>query len=415
MDVDSVSAYALVMSTTKTLAPLDPAALAKTLAPFGESRMLPPEAYTSAEVFEWERANFFAGWHCVGRSADISAAGMQRADQVGDTTVLFVRGEDLVLRAFANVCRHRGHELLPCGGSTTARAITCPYHSWSYRLDGELFSAAGYQSQPNFDASEFPLMALPVQEWHGWIFLDPSGTSGPLDLHLSGLEARVSAYQPERLVVMASHEYVIEANWKIINENYQECYHCSSIHPELCEVSSPESGENWVPGLGAWVGGWQDLREHATTMSLDGHSGGTPIPGLSPTELRRIDYLGVFPNLLISLHPDYIMTHRAIPLSADRTWVECTWSFPPEAIASPTFDPAYAVDFWDITNREDWTACESVQRGQSSGFAKAGPLSPAEDAIYQFITMVARGYLGQPLSPLNAAEKSAPQTHKVDQ
>lgn len=118
--------------------------------------MLPPEAYTSPEVFAWETANFFAGWHCIGRGADIAAAGMQRADKVGDTTVLLVRGEDLVLRAFANVCRHRGHEILPCGGSTTARAITCPYHSWSYRLDGDLFSAAGYQGEPNFDVSEFP-------------------------------------------------------------------------------------------------------------------------------------------------------------------------------------------------------------------------------------------------------------------
>ena len=419
MDANSDIAYALVMPTMKSpanvnSAPVDPAALAKSLAPFGESRMLPPDAYTSPEVFAWEKANFFSGWHCIGRSADIADAGMQRADKVGDTSVLLVRGEDQVLRAFANVCRHRGHELLPCGGSTTARAITCPYHSWSYRLDGDLFNAAGYQGQSHFDMSEFPLRALPVQEWHGWIFLDPSGAAEPLEVHLAGLGERVGPYQPEKLVVMASHEYVIEANWKIIFENYQECYHCTSIHPELCQVSPPESGENWAPTLGSWVGGWQDLREHATTMSLDGHSDGAPIPNLSPTELRRIDYIGVFPNLLISLHPDYIMTHRAIPLSADRTWVECTWAFPPDAIALPAFDPAYAVDFWDITNREDWNACESVHRGLSSGLAEAGPLSPAEDAIYQFVTMVARGYLGQPLSPLKAAASGSAKTEKVD-
>ena len=362
--------------------------------------MLPPEAYTTAEVFEWEKANFFSGWQCIGRSADIAKAGMQRADRVGDTTVLLARGEDLVLRAFANVCRHRGHELLPCGGEKTARAITCPYHLWSYRLDGDLFSAVGYDEESAFDKSEFPLRAIPLREWHGWIFLDPSGTAGSLEDHLQGLEERVAPYGPESLVVRGSHEYVIEANWKIIVENYQECYHCPAIHPELCAVSVHQGGENWEPSPGAWVGGWQELQEHAATMSLDGHSDSLPINGLSDLELRRVDYIGVFPNLLISLHPDYVMTHRMIPLSPGRTWVECSWMFPAAATDRPDFDPAFAMDFWDITNREDWAACESVYRGLESGFAEAGPLSPAEEAVYQFVTMVARGYSGLPITAL---------------
>jgi len=110
-----------------------------------------------------------------------------------------------------------------------------------------------------------------------------------------------------------------------------------------------------------------------------------------------VDYIQVFPNLLISLHPDYVMTHRIVPESPGRTWVECTWAFPPEAIEREGFDPAYAADFWDVTNRQDWSACESVQRGLSSGFAVPGPLSPQEDAVYQFVTMVARGYNGMPV------------------
>jgi len=386
-------------------APLSDADLNRSLAPFGESRMLPPAAYTSEDVFAWESEHFFRGWQCIGRSDDIAEAGMQRADKVGDTTVLLVRAEDGVLRAFANVCRHRGHEILPCGGSTKARAITCPYHSWSYKLDGELFSAAGYGGFGDFEMADFPLRPIAVEEWHGWVFLDLSGLAGPLSQHVAGLEERVAQYTPERLKVMGRHEYVIEANWKIIIENYQECYHCTSIHPELCQVSAPESGENWAPSAGAWVGGWQDLRPHAITMSLDGHSDGVFIPGLNEVEQRRIDYIGVFPNLLISLHPDYVMTHRMVPLGPGQTWVECAWSFPPEALELPTFDPKYAMDFWDITNREDWAACESVQRGMESGMAQAGPLSPEEDAIYQFVTMVARGYLGQPL-----AAKSEPAT-----
>lgn len=385
------------MASHSTPAPLPADQLARTLAPFGESRMLPVEAYTSDDVFAWEQQHFFRGWQCIGRSDEIADPGMQRADKVGDTSVLLVRQQDGTLAAFANVCRHRGHEILPCGSSTQARAITCPYHSWSYKLDGELFSAAGYGGFGDFDMADFPLRPITVEEWHGWIFLDISGLAGPLSRHVTGLEERIAQYAPERLVVQGRHEYVIQANWKIIIENYQECYHCSSIHPELCQVSPPESGENWAPSAGAWVGGWQDLRAHAITMSLDGHSDGVFIPGLNDVEKRRIDYIGIFPNLLVSLHPDYVMTHRMVPLSARETWVECQWAFPPEALDKPDFSPAYAMDFWDITNREDWGACESVQRGMDSGFAQPGPLSPDEDAIYQFVTMIARGYLGQPM------------------
>lgn len=398
--------YAGPMTDAFTPAPLPADALARTLAPFGESRMLPVEAYSSQEVFEWEKRNFFSGWICAGRSSDIAEPGMQRAERAGDTTALLVRGEDGILRAFANVCRHRGHEILPCGGTAKARAITCPYHSWSYRLDGELFSAAGYGGFPSFDKAEFPLRSLRVEEWHGFVFVDVSGTAGPLAQHLAGLEERVAPYRLETLEVRGRHDYVIQANWKIVSENYQECYHCSSIHPELCVVSPPESGRNWDASGGAWVGGYLDLREHAVTMSLDGHSDGAFIPGLNDEEMRRVDYIGVFPNLLISLHPDYVMTHRAVPLSPRETWVECAWAFPPEATSLPTFDPAYAIDFWDITNREDWSACESVQRGMDSGFAVPGPLAPDEDAIYQFVTMVARGYLGQPLGAKQRREEA---------
>jgi phenylpropionate dioxygenase-like ring-hydroxylating dioxygenase large terminal subunit len=106
-------------------------------------------------------------------------------------------------------------------------------------------------------------------------------------------------------------------------------------------------------------------------------------------------YLNIFPNVLLSLHPDYVMTHRLTPLAADRTIIECTWAFAPEAVDKPGFDPGYAVEFWDITNQQDWGACESVQRGLSSPHAIAGPLSPDEDAVYQYVTMVARGYRGE--------------------
>jgi Rieske 2Fe-2S family protein len=113
-----------------------------------------------------------------------------------------------------------------------------------------------------------------------------------------------------------------------------------------------------------------------------------------------VAYLGLFPNLLLSLHPDYLMTHLVEPLGPDLSHVVCTWYFPPEATERPGFDPAYAVDFWDRTNRQDWAACESVQRGMASPHFRPGPLAPAEDAVYHVVTMIARAYLGERPSAL---------------
>ena len=369
--------------------------MADAVRPFGESRMLPRAAYVDPAVFAWEQRHFFGGgWLCVGRSDQLPNPGDQRAEDAGEGSVLLVRGDDGALRAFANTCRHRGHELLPCGQTANAKAIVCPYHSWAYSLRGGLRAAAGFRHQPGFVDADWGLAELPVTEWHGLVWVGGSGRAAPLPESLGTLEDLVAPYEPERLVVAGRHEYETAANWKILSENYHECYHCPAIHPELCKVSPPRSGENYT-APGTWVGGTMDLRDGMDTMSLDGTSGGVPLRGLDARELRTVVYVNLFPNVLISLHPDYVMVHRLLPLTVDRTRIECTWAFAPEALERPGFDPGYAVDFWDITNRQDWSACESVQRGLSSPQARPGPLAPEEDAVYQFVSMVARGYQGQ--------------------
>ena len=356
--------------------------LSEVLQPFGAARMLPGAAYTSGAVLAWERRHLFAGgWTCVGRHAELLPEGVtQRAVTAGDVGVLLTLagGE---LSGFANVCRHRGHELLPDGGTATRGAVVCPYHGWSYRLDGNL--AAAPRMAPDFAASDHGLAPVPVEAWHGWVFVNAAGDAPPLPGYLGGLAGLVAPYRPERLRLGDRHSYEVAANWKVIVENYHECYHCPLIHPELCKVSPPNSGDNWnLPG--AWVGGAMDLREHAETMSLSGRSAGVFIDG-APRDTVR--YLGLFPNLLISAHPDYVMTHRLEPLAPDRTRIECDWYFP-----AGVADPSYAVEFWDITNREDWAACESVQRGVSSPHFRPGPLAPGEDAVYQWLTLIARAY-----------------------
>jgi Rieske 2Fe-2S family protein len=379
-------------------APINSAGLAESLRPFGESTMLPRAAYVDPAVFAWEQQNFFGGgWTCVGFSSQVAQPGDQRAEPAGQGSVLLTRDDDGVLHAFANTCRHRGHELLATGETAQRNTIICPYHSWTYALDGGLRFASGFKRSDGFERSAWGLAELPAAEWHGLIFVDGSaGVAGPLAESLAELDAVIAPYEPERLVIAGRHRYDAASNWKILTENYHECYHCPMIHPELCKVSPPRSGENYQ-AQGSWVGGWMDLRDGMDTMSLDGTSQSAPLRGLDGQGLRTVIYVNVFPNVLLSLHPDYVMTHRLVPLAADRTMIECVWSFSPEAMAQPGFDPAYAIDFWDITNRQDWHACESVQRGLSSEHSRPGPLSPDEDAVYQFVTMVGRGYLGEPV------------------
>ncbi len=373
-------------------APLDPAAVARSLAPFGESRMLPRDAYTSGEVLAWERRHLFGGWMCLGRSGDLPAGGL-RAETVGDSGILLTRDGDGVLRGFENACRHRGHELLPCGASTQARAITCPYHAWSYRHDGSLLGAPGFKDAPGFDPGSLGLKPVRVEEWHGWAFADRSGQEPGLAQHIGELEGIVASYDAGSLVTCETHVYDVAANWKVVVENYQECYHCSMIHPELCEVTPPDSGDN-IELDGNWVGGWMSLRDGVETMSFDGRSGGAAMARLDERERERVMYAAVLPNLLVSLHPDYVMSHQLVPLTPDRTRITCAWSFPAEVAERDGFDPAYAVDFWDLTNRQDWSACESVQRGMATPSFEPGPLAPKEDGVYHFVTHVARAYRG---------------------
>jgi Rieske 2Fe-2S family protein len=373
---------------------MNQADLERVIAPFGQNRTLPSAAYTSEEVFDWEMENVFRStWVCVGRADELVAPGQIRAVDVAGEGVLLARDLEGTLTAFSNVCRHRGHELAPVGEAIDARLIRCPYHSWSYRFNGDLRAAPTFTQTPGFDMSEFPLIGLAVAEYLGWVWVDLSGDSASIEDHFGNLEEMAAPYETSRLVTAAVHSYVVDANWKIIVENYNECYHCSSIHPELCEVTPPDSGYDHQP-TGLWCGGTMLLKPHAVTMSLDGTSCGVNLRLVDEEMARHVWYLTVVPNLLLSMHPDYVMTHRLTPLSSGQTHIECSWLFPPEAFQLAGFDPAYAIDFWDITNREDWTACENVMKGVRRLGYRPGPLSSWEGTVYQFLTVIGHLHLG---------------------
>lgn len=370
--------------------------------------MLPAGAYLDDAVLHWERSIMFAGgWQCVGRASDLAEPRMRKAVPVGDDAVLLVRGDDGEIRAFFNTCAHRAHELLPCGAQASAPFIACPYHNWVYDLKGKLHKVPpGHRDRDDLDG--IGLIPAAVAQWQGFLLVNVDGAAAPIEEYFHGLDELLAPYELDRLQVAASHDYELNANWKLAVENYQECYHCSSIHPELTRVSPPESGEAIHP-VGLWVGGTMELSDGVQTMALDGLSGGAPMRNLSGPRLREVVYLQLIPNLLLSVHPDYVMTHVLEPLAPNRTRVTCQWLFTPEDLATPGFDPAFAVDFWDITNRQDWDACEGVQRGVGSRGYRAGPLSEwHESEVFQTIAVVARTYLDGRL-PTSAAA-ALPQT-----
>ncbi|MGI8434396.1 MAG: aromatic ring-hydroxylating oxygenase subunit alpha, partial [Nocardioidaceae bacterium] len=220
----------------------------KTAAASGATSMLPSSAYTSPEVLAWERRNLFAGtWTCVGRErdlrsgdGDVSETGLatQRAVAVGDVSVLLSwdavgrAGGDVVLRALANTCRHRGHELLGADDAADRKSIVCPYHAWTYGLDGHLRTAPGFREVDGFEPADHSLVELPVERWHGWVFVHAANPlqggrlpvqAVPFIDHVGELENIVGPYAPESLVLGDRHSYQVAANWKVVAENYHEC------------------------------------------------------------------------------------------------------------------------------------------------------------------------------------------------
>ncbi len=377
------------------MSPIPASQLRDVLKPFGESSLLPTAAYVDPDVLAWEQRHLFdGGWVCAGRVADVPAPATQKAVRIGASSVLLTRDEDSRVRAMANVCRHRGHELLACGATAQRGSITCPYHAWTYNLDGSLRHAP---KVGDVDTSTLGLVPVRSAEWGGWVFVNVDGTAPSFDQFLGGVPGLLDHWDIHELVVGRTHEYELAANWKLACENYHECYHCPLIHPELCRVTVANSGDNYRATPGGFVGGSMLLADHAQTMSTGGRLVATVRPRLDADERRQVLYLNLFPNLLVSVHPDYVMTHRIQALAPNRSHVECQWLFAPQDLARADFDPSAAIELWDITNRQDWGAVESVQRSMASPLYAPGILAHGEDAVYQFAGMVANAYLGNGL------------------
>jgi Rieske 2Fe-2S family protein len=345
---------------------------------------LPAHYYTDPTHYQSELDSFFRGmWFHAGRADEILAPGDYIVREVAGESLIIVRDSHGTIRAYVNVCRHRGTRLVAERSGRFAATIQCPYHAWTYNLGGCLVAAPQMDGVPCFRLEDYPLLSVATSTWDGHLFLNLAESSAPLARQLNGMDERFRPWGMERLRVGKRVVYDVAANWKLIIHNYSECLHCPGVHPALQKLSHYLSGEN-EPAEPGCLGGRMLLREGIETLSFDGQLRRACLPGLPDRECRYVYYYAFLPNLLLSLHPDYVMTHTLWPRGVDRTEIVCEWLFHPDAIGASGFDPDDAVSFWDLTNRQDWYVCEQMQLGLSSRAYRPGPYSHREMLLHGF-------------------------------
>lgn len=350
------------------------------------STTLPARYYTDHDLFREEVERFYCQtWVCAGRSNQIPKPGDYFLREIADESIIITRDNSGSLQAFFNVCRHRGTRICAQPAGTFPGRIQCGYHGWTYGLDGRLLGAP--QMHEGFCHADYPLHRVHVGAWDEHIFINLAKDPTPLAEQLDDLPQKFHNWQMGELRTYRSTEYEVKTNWKLIVLNYNECLHCPILHPALNAITGYLTGKN-DRAHRAYIGGAMEFQGGARTMSRDGKLRRDYLPGLNAEQRERVYYYAIFPNLLLSLHPDYVMTHTLWPRAVDRTQVICEWHFHPAEMAKPDFEGDDAVEFWDLTNREDWRISELSQLGIRSRAYTPGPYSRCESLPHAFDEVV---------------------------
>ncbi|MEU5029171.1 aromatic ring-hydroxylating oxygenase subunit alpha [Streptomyces milbemycinicus] len=367
-------------------------------------RTLPGEHYTDPAIFALEQERVFeAMWFCVARSADLARPGQFRTYQVGRESVLISRSRDGSVKGFLNICRHRGAKLCLEESGEVKRAFQCPYHAWTYGLDGRLVAAPNLTSMPDLDRGEYGLVNVHIREWLGYVWASLADTPPSFEQDVIGAVierlgdvAAIDNYRIENLEVGRRITYDVKANWKLLVENFMECYHCATIHPELTEVL-PEFADGYAAQY--YVGHGAEFGADIQGFTVDGGEGLDRIPGVGEDQDRRYYAITVRPQVFINLVPDHVIFHRLYPMAPDRTVVECDWLYLPHVVESGQ-DVDRSVELFHRVNQQDFDACERTQPAMSSrAYANGGVLVPSEHHIGEFHT-----WLQNKLSPGSPAD-----------
>ncbi|WP_433501558.1 aromatic ring-hydroxylating oxygenase subunit alpha [Sphaerimonospora sp. CA-214678] len=350
---------------------------------------LPGAYYTDPDVFALEQRRVFESmWFCAIRAADLPRPGAFKTVQVGAESILITRARDNSIRAFYNVCRHRGARISTEESGEVRRAFQCPYHAWTYDLEGRLVAAPNLTKMPDIDRVAYGLVNVAVREWLGYVWVcladDPPSFEedvvGEVRARLGDV-AQIGNYDVAGLKVGRRIVYDVKANWKLIVENFMECYHCATIHPELTEVL-PEFADGYAAQY--YVGHGAEFGAEIQGFTVDGSSGLDRIPTISREQDRRYYAITIKPQVFVNLVPDHVIWHRMFPLAADRTVVECDWLYLPEVVDGGA-DIDRSVELFHRVNTQDFDACERCQPAMGSRmYADGGVLVPSEHHIGLF-------------------------------
>jgi phenylpropionate dioxygenase-like ring-hydroxylating dioxygenase large terminal subunit len=340
--------------------------------------------FVSPEIFATERERiFFRQWLLVGHVSQLEAPGSYFLFELDAESVIVLRDGAGEVRAFHNHCRHRGSRLCQAHSGQFGATIQCPYHAWTYTLDGALRNVPAMTEVAGFDVKDWPLHPVALAIWQGFIFINLAGQPVAFAEALPALVGKFAHRRADELRSVHTKTYDVETNWKLLFHNFSECYHCPTVHPLLNKLTPFRNSENDLDE-GPVLGGPMWMTNPEGSMSMGGARCAAPFEALSAEERARVYYYTLFATGFISFHPDYVLVHRALPLAIDRTRIVCDWYFHPNAIATPGFDPSPAIEFWDLTNRQDWTLCENTQRGVASRAWTPGPYSELESQLAAF-------------------------------
>lgn len=387
---------------------------AATRRPVSLAETLVPEAYTSQAFFAVERERVFGStWVAVGCSAQLRQPGDVLVTEVAGRSVFIIRKPDGALRAFYNVCRHRGTRLLASGECHVKRFIRCPYHSWAYDHDGRcvgtpLFTGSDIPSDQQaafdmhdvaaFDRSDYGLLPVAVEAWGPLVFVNLDSHPARLSEQLGDLPARTAGYRLDDWELARVAEYQIAANYKLVAENFMEYYHLPWVHPGLVKVSPIEAHHRWQ-GRGMYVGFC------TTPIAPDTDDGGwqsglAPISGLSASDAASARFIWLFPNVALNVLPNHLFIIHARAAGPGLTHETTYLLTHPESTGKAETERERAVDelakFWDTVNREDIDIVERVQAGLDSTPFPGGRLCYRfEESLHRFQNMIVDRMVGE--------------------
>ncbi len=347
-------------------------------------------------ALELERV-WYRQWIYVCRSEEVATAGDFRTLTIGTQPVFVVRKEDGGISGYYNSCRHRGSILLTgTRGRLRSRRISCPYHRWCYAPeDGRLLGVSSFAEPEGFDKTDFGLHRVAATEWRGCIFVNLDASAEFTRQAFGHGYDELRNFPLEELVLGHVWEKPIQCNWKAFWDNYNECLHCPSVHPELIEMvpifkrglldarDRPDWRDKEESREPKYRGG---LREGAETFSRDGSAQGyARTNGLSADDLARgVTYAGVLPSVYIGMHTDHARIVQILPLGPESILMKIEWLFQKEALADPTYDISNITDFAKTILTEDAMVCELNQKGMHARPMNEGVLMPEEYELKAF-------------------------------